>query len=179
MLQLNQSCLVVVDVQGKLAQLMHDKDSLLGNIKILIKAANILGIPILWCQQYPKGLGATVDEIAELLEGNKPIDKTSFDCFGDEKFRMKLAALDKKNIILCGIEAHVCIYQTAEALLKKGYRVELISDAVSSRTLQNKQIGIDRMRIGGVNISSTEMVLFELLKDAKNSKFKEIALLVK
>lgn len=179
MLQLNQSCLVVVDVQGKLAQLMYNKQSLLDNIKILIRAAEILNIPIIWCQQYPQGLGATVNEIAELLKDNEPIDKTSFDCTGDEKFRTKLGSLDKKNIILCGIETHVCIYQTTKSLLEEGYHVELIADAVSSRTLQNKQIAMDKMRIAGANISSTEMVLFELLKDAANPKFKEIAKLIK
>ena len=179
MLQAEESCLLVVDVQGKLAQLMYEKKTLFKNVKILIKGADILNIPILWCQQYPQGLGATVEEIAELLKNNEPINKTSFDCFGDEKFRMRLSGLDKKNIILCGIETHVCIYQTAKSLLREKYNVELIADAISSRTLQNKQIAIDRMRTEGAKISSTEMVLFELLRDAENPEFKEIAKLVK
>ena len=179
MLQAKKSCLMVVDVQGKLAQLMYEKKTLFKNIKILIKAAGILNIPILWCQQYPQGLGATVEEIAELLKNNEPINKTSFDCLGDEKFRTKLGSLGKKDIILCGIETHVCIYQTTKSLLKEKYNVELIADAVSSRTPQNKQIAIDRIRTEGANISSTEMVLFELLKDAKEVEFKDIAKLVK
>ena len=179
MLKTKESCLVVVDVQGKLAQLMYEKEMLFKNVKILIKAANILNIPILWCQQYPQGLGETVEDIAELLKNNEPINKTSFDCFGDEKFRTKLSGLDKKNIILCGMETHICLYQTAKSLLREKYNVELIADAVSSRTLQNKQIAIDRMRVEGANIGSTEMVLFELLKDAKEAGFKDIAKLVK
>ena len=100
MLQANESCLIVVDIQGKLAQLMDDKEMLFRNVKILIKAAGILDIPIIWCQQYPQGLGATVEEIAELLTNNEPVDKVSFDCLGDKKFRTKLENLDKKNIIL-------------------------------------------------------------------------------
>ncbi|NIA17174.1 MAG: isochorismatase family protein [Planctomycetes bacterium] len=179
MLDANQSCLIVVDVQGKLAQLMYDKETLFKNIEILIRAAKILGVPIIWCQQYPQGLGPTVEKIAKLLEDNEPIDKVSFDCLGDEKFRVKLQSLKKNNVILCGIETHICIYQTAKSLLKENYQVELISDAVSSRTSQNKQIAIDRMRSEGANISSTEMVLFELLPDAKDPKFKEIARLIK
>lgn len=179
MLEAEESCLVVVDVQGKLAGLMGDKETLFANIKILIKGAGVLGIPVIWCQQYPQGLGPTVVEIAELLEDNEPIDKVSFSCFGDEKFRTHLAGLDKKNVIVCGIETHVCVYQTAKGLLKEGYNVEIISDAVSSRTLENKQIAIDRMRTEGAKISSTEMILFELLKDAKHPKFKEIAGLIK
>ena len=179
MLQTDESCLIVVDVQGKLAELMHNKETLFENVKLLIKSADVLDIPIIWCQQYPKGLGATVDEIAELLKDNEPIDKVSFSCGGDEKFCASLEGLDKKNVIVCGIETHVCIYQTVKFLLKQGYHVELIADAVSSRTLENKQIAIDRMRSEGANISSVEMVLFELLKDAKHSQFKAIAGLVK
>ena len=179
MLQANESCLIVVDIQGKLAQLMDDKEMLFRNVKILIKAAGILDIPIIWCQQYPQGLGATVEEIAELLTNNEPVDKVSFDCLGDKKFRTKLENLDKKNIILCGIETHICIYQTARSLLKEGYNVEVAADAVSSRTLQNKQIAIDRMRTEGAKVSSTEMILFELLGEAKGDKFKEIVELVK
>ena len=179
MLDANQSCLIVVDVQGKLAHLMYDKETLFKNIEILIRAAGILGMPIIWSQQYPKGLGPTVEKIAELLKDNEPVDKVSFDCLGDEKFRIKLQSLKKKNVILCGIETHVCIYQTAKSLLKENCRVELISDAVSSRTLQNKQIAINRMQSEGVKISSTEMVLFELLRDAKDLRFKEIAGLIR
>ena len=179
MLDANQSCLIVVDVQGKLAQLMYDKETLFKNIEILIKAAGIIGIPIIWCQQYPQGLGPTVERIAELLKDNEPVNKVSFDCLGDEKFCVKLRSLKKNNVILCGIETHICVYQTAKSLLKENYRVELISDAVSSRTLQNKQIAMDRMQSEGAKISSTEMVLFELLKDAKDPRFKEIARLIK
>ena len=179
MLGTRKCCLVVVDVQGKLAQLMHDKELLFKNIQILIKAANILNFPILWCQQCPDSLGPTIPEIAELLSGNEPINKAAFSCCGADQFNSRLNELDRNQVILCGIEAHVCIYQTAVDLLRKGFSVDVIADAVSSRTLENKQIGIDRIAAEGANISCTEMALFELLKTAEHPQFKNIAKLIK
>jgi nicotinamidase-related amidase len=179
MLDIQNCCLVVVDVQGKLARLMHDKESLFKNIEILIKAAKILNIPILWCQQCPQSLGPTIPQIARLLTDIEPINKASFSCCGCDQFNDKLNELNRKGILLCGIETHVCIYQTAADLLSKGFSVEVIADAVSSRTPENKQIAIDRLAAEGVNISTTEMALFELLKTADHPHFKEIAKLIK
>lgn len=179
MLEAENCCLVVVDVQGKLARLMHDKDTLFKNIQILIKAAKILDIPILWCRQVPDALGATVPEIAELLTDSRPIDKASFSCCGRPGFDDKLAVLNRKQVALCGIETHVCVYQTAVDLVKRGYEVDVISDAVSSRTLENKNVGLERIAAGGGNISSTEMAIFELLKTAEHPNFREIAGLIK
>ena len=172
-------CLVVVDVQGKLAQLMHEKELLSKNVRVLIQACQILKIPIIWCQQAPAALGPTVPEIAELLAGVEPIDKASFSCCGDEGFNSKLNALLRKSVLLCGIETHVCIYQTAADLVKKGYLVDVIADAVSSRTAENKQTGLKRIADCGAGISSTEMALFELLRTAEHPQFKQIARLVK
>ena len=179
MLDIKKCCLVVVDVQGKLAQLMYSKEALFANIQILIKSAKILDIPIIWCQQCPDSLGPTVPQIAELLTDNKPIDKANFSCCGEEKFNNELNSLARKQILLCGIEAHVCIYQTAVDLLQKEYNVDVIADAVSSRTQENKQLAISRMAAEGVKISCTEMALFELLKTADHEKFKQIADLIK
>lgn len=179
MLDTGKCCLVVVDVQGKLAQFMHGKEALFKNIQILIKAAKILNIPILWCQQCPESLGPTVPEIAELLSVNEPINKAAFSCCGADQFNRTLDESGRNQVLLCGIETHVCIYQTAVDLLKKGFGVDLIADAVSSRTLENKQIGIDRIAADGANISCTEMALFELLKTAEHPQFKNIARLVK
>ncbi len=179
MLDTGKCCLVVVDVQGKLAQLMHSKEALFKNIQIFIKAANILSIPILWCQQCPDSLGPTVPEIAELLSDNEPINKAAFSCCGAEQFNNMLNKLNRNQVILCGIETHVCIYQTAVDLLLKGFSVDVIADAVSSRTLENKQIGIDRIASEGANISCIEMTLFELLKTAEHPQFKNIAKLIK
>ena len=179
MLEIPQCSLVVVDVQGKLAQLMIDKETLFKHIKILIQAAKILDIPILWCQQVPAALGPTVPEIAELLAGAEPIDKASFSGAGHEPFNAKLETLDRKQVLLCGIETHVCIYQTAMDLLAKGFQVTVLADAVSSRTAGNKRIALDRLATEGAAIASTEMVLFELLGTAKHPQFKPIAKLVK
>ena len=179
MLDINSCCLVVVDVQGKLAQLMHDKQRLFSNVQILIKSAKLLDIPILWCQQSPQALGATLPQIAKLLDGNEPIDKASFSCCGVEQFNCKLDGLNKNQILVCGIEAHVCIYQTAVELKAKGLDVTVVADAVSSRTLENKQIAIERLRAEGVKIAGVEMVLFELLKTAEHPQFKQVAKLIK
>jgi nicotinamidase-related amidase len=179
MLEIQNCCLVVVDVQGRLAQLMHDKQALFTNIQILIKAAKILDIPILWCQQNPDSLGPTISEIAELLTDNEPINKSSFSCCSNDTFNTKLQALNRSCVLICGIEAHVCIYQTAADLLRKGYEVNVIADAVSSRTQENKNFALSRLAAEGAKISCTEMALFELLKTAEHPKFKQIAKLIK
>jgi nicotinamidase-related amidase len=179
MLQIHNCCLIVVDVQGKLAQLMYDKHVLFKNIQILIKAAKILDIPVLWCQQCPDSLGPTVPEIAQLLADNESINKAAFSCCGSGEFNTRLNELARQQVLLCGIEAHVCIYQTAVDLLRKGFGVDVIADAVSSRTAENKQIALSRMAGQGVNISCTEMALFELLKTAEHHQFKQIAKLIK
>jgi nicotinamidase-related amidase len=179
MLNIQNCCLIVVDLQGKLAQLMHDKDTLFKNIEILIKSAKILNIPILWCQQCPESLGPTIPQIAQLLSGIEPINKASFSCCGADQFRTKLTQLARKQILLCGIEAHVCIYQTTMDLIKLDYEVEVVSDAVSSRTPENKQAAITRMTAAGARLTTTEMALFELLKTADHPQFKPIAKLIK
>jgi nicotinamidase-related amidase len=176
---IQKCCLVVIDVQGKLAQLMHDRQALFKNIQILIKAAKILNIPILWCQQCPDALGATVPEIAQLLAEDEPINKATFSCCGSEQFNAKLNELSRNQVLLCGLETHVCIYQTAIDLLRKDFNVNVIADAVSSRTSENKQIAINKMTTEGINISCTEMALFELLKTTEHPQFKHIAKLVK
>jgi nicotinamidase-related amidase len=179
MLDIKNCCLVVVDVQGKLAQLMHDKDDLFKNLRILIQAANILEIPIILSQQCPDALGATILEIAELLEGIEPVNKSAFSCLGEPQFKAKLDQVARKQVLLCGIETHICIYQTAVDLLKEGYDIHVIADAVSSRTFENKHLALSRIQAEGVKISSTEMALFELLRTADHDKFREIARLVK
>ena len=179
MLDIENCLLVVVDVQGKLASLMYERDALLKNIQILIKSAKILALPILWCQQAPAAIGPTVPEIAELLTDIQPINKSSFSCCRDDKCISKLSSINRSQALLAGIEAHVCIYQTAIDLKEMGFDVNVIADAVSSRTLDNKQIALSKMQTLGINISSTEMAIFELLKTADHPKFKQIAKLVK
>lgn len=179
MLEIENCSLVVVDVQGKLASLMFGRDALFKNIQILIKAAKLLDIPILCCRQCPAALGPTVPEIAELLTDIQPIDKACFSCCGREKFVSSLDSFNRRQVLLTGIETHVCIYQTAADLLEKGFNVNVVADAVSSRTLDNKQTALSKMQAMGISISTTEMAVFELLKTADHPKFKQIAKLVK
>jgi len=179
MLQIKDCCLVVVDIQGKLARLMYDKQTLFKNIPILIKAAKILDIPIIWCQQCPQALGETIGQIAELLTDIKPLNKATFSCCGLEQFNQSLRALNRRQIILCGIEAHVCIYQTAVDLLKAGFYVQVVADAVSSRTLADKQTAVQKLKTSAIDISSVEMTLFELLVTADHPKFKPVVELIK
>jgi nicotinamidase-related amidase len=179
MIDIEKSCLVVVDVQGKLAELMVDKESLFANIGVLIRAAKAIELPILWCQQNPAALGPTVECLRELLDGVEPVDKFSFSCCGDERFIEKLTGLKVRDVIVCGIESHICVYQTVMDLLDCDYDVHVIADAVSSRTAANKEIAIRRLTAEGANLSCTEMVLFELLGTAKHPKFKELARLIK
>ncbi len=179
MLETEKCALVVIDLQGKLAQLMDKKETLFANIKTLIQSAKLLDIPIIYCQQCPKALGPTIEEVAELLTNIEPINKESFSCCLNEEFNHKLKSLNKEQIILCGIEAHVCVYQSAADLSNQGKEVVVISDAVSSRTAENKQTAVEAMRQMGIKISSTEMLLFELLKSASHPQFKTIAKLIK
>lgn len=179
MLTVDNSVLVVVDVQGKLAQLMYDRERLFANLVRLIKGAQLLEIPILWTEQYPEGLGATIPELAELMPGKSPLVKDTFSCCGDTKFEDSLKITERKKIMLTGIETHVCVYQTARDLLAKGYQVEVITDAVSSRSQENREIGIERMKDMGAGVMSTEMVLFELLRVATGDKFRQVLKIVK
>ena len=178
-LKIDDSLLVIVDVQGKLAQLMFDKETLFKNCVILAKTAKILNIPIIWCQQNPAALGDTIPELAEQLTDQSPINKLCFSCTNHADFAEQFKSLKRRQAILCGIETHICIHQTAMNLLDVDCDVHVVADAVSSRTESNKKIAIKRMRDEGVSISSTEMALFELLQTAEHPKFKEVAKLIK
>ena len=179
MLDISSCVLVVIDVQGKLAQLMTDKESLFRNVQVLIKSARLLDIPVLWCQQVPEALGPTVPEVAGLLTGLEPINKASFSCCVAEAFNARLDALGRRQILLCGIETHVCVYQTAVDLISRGVEVTIVADAVSSRTEQNRQIALATLARRGAHISTTEMALFELLRTAQHPQFRQVARLVK
>jgi nicotinamidase-related amidase len=179
MLTVQNTCLVVIDIQEKLLQVMHEPKRVVKNTSVLIQTATALNIPILWCQQVPKALGPTVDELATLLEGVTPINKSSFSSCGEEQFLERIDMLKPQTAILCGIEAHVCVFQTAMDLMQHGLYVQVVADATSSRTQENKTIGLDRMAKEGAVITSTEMLLFELLRDANHEKFRELAKLIK
>ncbi|WP_096200879.1 hydrolase [Bacillus sp. FJAT-45350] len=172
------TALVVIDVQGKLAHMMHDKEKFIKNVQIMIQGARAMNLPIIVLEQYPKGLGKTIPEVASLLE-EEPIEKISFGACLNQQFIDSVQALNRKQLLIVGMEAHVCVYQTVMGLLENNFAVEVVSDAVSSRVYENKQIGLQRMQDGGAKITSTEMCLFELMKVAEGKIFKDIIKLLK
>jgi nicotinamidase-related amidase len=180
-LDINRSQLVVVDVQGRLARLMHESDAMIHAQSILIRACRLLGVPVTSAEQLPEKLGATVDELQEPLAGLSPHGKSSFGCLGDQQLHASILGehVDREQIILCGIETHVCVWQTAAALLREGRSVHVIADAVSSRSADNKVTGLQRMCDAGAAISNVEMALFELMGDAGHPKFREVTRLLK
>ena len=179
MLNIDKTALVIIDVQEKLSRVMYEKEKLFENLQKLIKGIKLLNIPIIVTEQNPNGLGPTVSEIAPLLTDIKPVTKFSFSCCGEELFLRQLEMLNRKQVLLAGIETHVCVYQTAVDLIEAGYEVHTIVDCVSSRTLENKNLALDKMKSEGANLTSVEIVLFELLKTVANPKFKELSKIVK
>jgi len=175
-LEADRCALIVVDIQEKLLPPIFQKDRLLKNSQLLIRLAGILKIPALLTTQYAKGLGNTTPEIASLLSEVQPIDKHMFSCFGSDAFCSTLKRLpgNRTTVLLCGMESHICVMQTALGGLHEGYIVHVASDAVSSRTEWNWKIGLERMRAAGAVISSTEMILYELLRSSGAPAFKEL-----
>jgi len=171
--------LVVIDVQEKLFVKMEEKERIAENICKLIRFANLIGIPIIITEQYPKGLGPTIPEIRKLTSGIKPIEKVEFSCLGSKAFREKLSEIHARNLVLTGIESHICVAQTAIEALTGGYRVYVVFDAVSSRRREDKTIAIERMRRQGAVIVTSEMLMYEILRKAGTPEFKEILKLVK
>ncbi|MFC1693819.1 hydrolase [Candidatus Latescibacterota bacterium] len=179
MLNKNRSLLIVTDIQGKLAELAFERDSLYKNIGIMIEGIKVLGIPILWVEQYPEGLGPTVSEIASHLEGFTPLPKKTFSSLRNPDINRCFNDYGRSQVILTGIETHVCIHQTAMDLLSRGIETYVVADAVSSRTAFNKQIALDKIARAGGHITSVETALFELLEVAEGDAFKKILRLVK
>lgn len=170
-----QCALIVIDIQEKLLPPIFEKERLLKNAQLLIRLALILEIPVISTMQYARGLGQTVPEIQSLLE--KPsIDKQAFSCFGSDAFCSAVKSIpgQRNTVLLCGMESHICVTQTALGGLQEGYIVHVASDAVSSRTEWNWKIGLDRMRSAGGVISSTEMMIYELLRGSGTEAFKEM-----
>jgi nicotinamidase-related amidase len=179
LLSQEDSVLMVIDMQGNLYESMQDRQFLLENVRKLVRGMQVFGIPVIVTEQIPEKIGPTIAPLAELLPGAPRIPKSDFSCCGDEKIMKALKAAERRQVLLCGIEAHVCVYQTAIDLLGFGYEVHLVADAVSSRTVLNREIGIRKMCDEGARLASTEMVLFELIRTADDPKFKEIFSIVK
>lgn len=193
------SVLCLIDVQERLFPHIANKEGVEKNIAALLEGAGLLEMPVLWNEQYPQGLGHTIPSLAAKLEGKKAMEKTSFSCFGNpdflEAFRTCLAdtltdqlkaacesampLTRRTSLILCGIESHICVLQTALDALEGGFRPVVVTDAIGSRDPQNHKAALDRLCRSGVTLASTEMLLMEWLRDAKHPQFKAIQKLIK
>jgi nicotinamidase-related amidase len=184
MLKIDDTTLVLVDFQGKLARIVQDSEQVIASARELARGAAVLGLPIIWTEQNPARLGPTVEELAPLLPG-EPIAKQAFSCWREPAFADALSHVKRRSVLLAGIETHICVFQTALDLCEAGYDVHVVAEAVSSRTDANHRIGLDRMAKAGATITSVEMALFELLETAGpagaggGDKFKQILKIIK
>lgn len=179
MLDANDTGLLVVDIQGKLARIVHDSKTVLANTAKLVRGAQILGLPILWLEQNPEKLGATVEEISSLLPDHRPITKYTFDACREPAFVAAVQAAGVRTWLVCGIEAHICVYQTALHLRDLGYGVELVVDCVTSRAAANRELAVSRLAARGVGITGLEMCLYELAVDCRAACFRPILELIR
>ena len=179
MLKRNDVILLAIDFQEKLLPKMHGGDEALACGVKLARFARVLDLPILWTEQYPKGIGPTVAPLREALAGTSPFEKLSFGCFGAPGFSERVAELGRRQILIAGIEAHVCVLQTALAGCDAGYEVYVVRDAVSSRNVLDCEAGLERMRHAGVTIVTTEMAMFEILGAAGTEDFKKVLPIIK
>lgn len=178
MFTIDKACLVVIDLQGKLAKIVDDSDAVIQNVAKLVQAMNALEIPVLWLEQIPNLLGKTSLEISQHMQG-QPIAKKTFSAYNDVAFKEAVKASGRTQFIISGIETHICVYQTARQLKELGHEVEVVADAVSSRTKANKEIALTKMQALGILPTSTEMILYELLQAADHPHFRTILKLVK
>jgi len=169
---------LVIDIQEKLFPHMDKKELFLKKCTILIKGLKVLGIPVVVTEQYPKGLGATIPEISELLD-REPIEKMAFSCCDEPAVLQSSPVKDRKTIILCGIEAHVCVLQTVVDLVGSGYNAVVVEDCISSRSSEDKRVAVERMRGEGAQVTTCESILFELARISGTDEFKAISRLVK
>lgn len=174
-----QAAVVLIDVQERLFPAMEEREALKSALLLLLRGAKILGLPVLATEQYPKGLGSTIPEIKAVLENAAILEKTSFSVSGAPDFWKRLEALGTKFVAVCGIETHVCVYQSVADLIEKKYLVSVVENAVSSRFAADRAIGLRRLSAIGAALVSVEMFLFEVMGDARHPNFKEISALVK
>lgn len=179
MLDSQQSVLVVVDVQGRLASLMDKQESLFHALQQMIKGSQLFDLPVLWVEQLPDKLGRSIPQISDLLGEQQPIVKSSFSAMGCDDFCQQLTGTNRKQVLLVGIEAHICVYQTAVELLNQGYEVHLVVDAVGSRLAANRQLAINKLERMGAHLTCVEMALFELQREADGDRFRALSRLVK
>lgn len=175
LLNREHSCLVLIDVQEKLTPHVQEPDTLIKNCKWLIEVANQLEVPVLASEHYSKGLSGTIPELKKLIPEDAFMQKVHFSCASDDECLNKIHALGRDQIILIGLEAHVCVLQTAIELLDPTKEIFVVADAISSRSKKDMKMGLQRMRNHGVNIVTKEMVFFEWLKKAGTDEFRELS----
>jgi nicotinamidase-related amidase len=173
------SVLLIIDIQERLAVVMREKDRVVGNTRHLIELAKMIGLPVVVTEQYPKGLGRTVPELQTAIPDGKPIEKLAFNCCGEPAFLSEIRRLDRKKVVVAGMETHICVLQTTVGLLQEGFVPHVVQDAMCSRTEENWKTGIEFMRDAGAVITCTETVLFQLLKAAGTEEFKAISKRIK
>ncbi len=171
--------LIIIDVQGKLARIVHESEALLSNIQVLIQGCQILKLPIIWLEQNPQGLGQTVPELKELLKDYQPQEKYTFNACDSSSFIEAITDSGARQWLVCGIEAHICLYQTVSGLLSREYDVEVVADCVSSRSKANIDLALKKLQDKGASLTSVEMCLYELVKDSRKEEFKRILPLIK
>jgi Isochorismate hydrolase len=174
-----RSTLLVVDIQQRLLPSMATPRAVVDNTAVLVRAAQRLDVPILASEQYPRGLGPTVPDLAQMLSPDQVIEKLHFSCIGEADFATRFRALARPQAIVAGIEAHVCVLQTVEDLLANGTEAFVVEDATSSRTERNHAAAMTRLREAGARVVTTEMVVFEWLAKAGTPEFKELSALIK
>jgi hypothetical protein len=170
---------VMVDVQGRLAELVEGSEKLFADTRFLLQALHMLEVPTIYTEQIPAKMGATRPELSDLLGDCRRIEKSSFSCCGSDDFMRELARSGRRQLAIFGIEAHICVCQTALELLQSGYEVFVVADAVASRSASEKDAALARLRAAGAELVSIEMLVYELLRDAADPVFKEILQLVK
>ncbi|MBK9329561.1 MAG: hydrolase [Sphingobacteriales bacterium] len=178
LLKRENTALLVVDVQERLMPVIDNSEQVIANVNRLIKGMEVLKVPVIITEQYPKGLGNTSKEV-ELPANAHIIEKMCFSCMLSAPVTMQVQHLNANSLLLCGVESHICVFKTALDALKLGFEVHVIADAVSSRTADNKGIALERLRQAGAFIVSTEMVMFQLLDEAGTDEFKAISKLIK
>ena len=175
----DKSALLIIDIQERILPVINDHETVVQNTIKLIKGFKVLGVPIYYTEQYPKGLGPTAKVIKDELDENQAIQKLSFSCSGAGKLFELLKEKNLEQIVVCGIESHVCVQQTVLDLIANGFQVNLAADAVSSRKVKDYEIALARMRQHGAEVTTTEAILFELLNVCATPEFKQISKIVK
>ncbi len=186
LLDIDRAALVLIDVQEKLAAVMHDKETLLKGLHKIVAGAKVLNIPIIWNEQNPDRMGPTVEALREILLPAQPIAKMSFGCCGSEPFMTALKKIQRDQLLIAGIEAHVCVYQTAAQLIENDYHVQVVVDAVSSRNPSDTDIALQRITYAATKhqaqlspLTTSESALFELMQTAEHPRFKQILKIIR